>query len=145
MRRIAVLVLMIVACRKEAPPAAPNASQTATTTAAAGPGDLRNSNMDVVIPLLRDAVAKCAPEKTEFAANEPVKLTLQLNESPEQLRVGARLVDENGEEAAYANVPANGQKAVTVTIAKPPQAGTYTLEGYWGGNRVCSETVKIGG
>jgi hypothetical protein len=142
MRSIAVLVLLLVACRKEAPPPAP-ASQSQPATTASAPGDLRNSNMDVVIPLLRDAVAKCAPEKTEFAANEPVTLNLQLNESPENLRVGARLVDENGEEAAYANVPANGQKAVTVTIARPPKAGTYTLEGYWGGNRVCEEKITI--
>jgi hypothetical protein len=144
MRKAAVLALLLVACRKEAPPPAPNAQPQATSTAAAT-RDMRNSSMDVVIPLLRDAVAKCAPEKKEFAAGEAVKLNLQLNESPENLRVGARLVDENGDEAAYQNMPANGQKALTVTIAKPPKAGEYTLEGYWGGNRVCEEKVKIGG
>jgi hypothetical protein len=144
MRRFVMLVLLVAACRKEAPPAASTATQPASTTAAAAPRDVRNSSVDQVIPLLRDAVAKCAPEKTEFAAKEPVKLTLVLNESPEKLRVGARLVDANGEEAAYSNMPANGQKSLTVTIDKPPKAGTYTLEGYWGGNRVCAETVIIG-
>lgn len=143
MRKVAVLALLVLACRKETPPVATTTQPPNTTTGAAR--DMRNSNMDVVIPLLRDAVAKCAPAKTEFAANEPVTLNLQLNESPEKLRVGARLVDEDGEEAAYANVPANGQKSLTVTIAKPPKAGEYTLEGYWGGNRVCEEKIRIGG
>lgn len=98
--------------------------------------------MDTVIPLLANAVAKCAPEKTEVAAGEPVRLTLQLNESPEHLRVGARVATEDGEEVTYSNVPANGQKTVTVSLPAP-KAGTYTLEGYWGGNKVCEHELTV--
>lgn len=98
--------------------------------------------MDAVIPLLANAVAKCAPEKGEVAAGEPVRLTLQLNESPEMLRVGARIATEEGAEVSYSNVPANGQKTVTVSLPAP-KAGTYMLEGYWGGNRVCEHKLTV--
>ncbi|HYI09129.1 MAG TPA: hypothetical protein VEK57_08660 [Thermoanaerobaculia bacterium] len=147
MRSIFVLTLLVTvaACNREtrpAEPASPASSGVETTTVAGKRRDLRNAQISVTTPLIPSAMASCNPAKTEYAEGEAVQLLLKLNESPVGLVVGARVRDDD-EEIAYVTVPAEGKKELTVTVEEKLDAGTYRLEGYWGGNLVCEHDITI--
>lgn len=133
-------------CRRETaapqPPAQQSAQQTASDTTAP-PRDLTTQNVDLTIPLTANT-ARCAPlAKTDFAANEPIALTLELIESPPELQVAARITDAKGNTVAEAKGAGEGKKAVTLTIKERLQRGTYKLTGYWGGNVVCERDIAV--
>lgn len=145
MRSILVLTLLFtVACNREAPTVETTTTpgEVKTTTVAGKRRDLRNAQIAVTTPLIPSAMASCEPEKTEFAAGEPIRLKLKLNEAPVGLVVGARIIDED-EEIAYVTNPAEGKKEVTVAVQEKLDPGTYKLEGYWGGNLVCEHEITI--
>jgi methionine-rich copper-binding protein CopC len=136
-----LVLIAMVACRHEAPPAAaaPRKAGPPVTVQT----DERNAHVDLTLPLVANAVARCAPEKTAFAKGEPIRLGLTLNESPEKLVVGAKLMDGE-KEVAHVSQPARGQKSFTLEIpGKQIAAGKYRLEGYWGGNVVCEHAVEV--
>jgi hypothetical protein len=134
-----ILLMAVVACRREAPPA-PVARPAAKPAAVAVDG--RNADIEVTVPLVPNAVARCAPEKTAVSAGEPIRLGLTLNEAPEKLVVGAKLMDGTSE-VAHVTVPARGQKTFTLEIPGKVPAGKYRLEGYWGGNVVCEQGIEV--
>jgi methionine-rich copper-binding protein CopC len=147
MRSLAVLALTfaLLACKREEPAPPPDAKSTtrySEVTTTAPPRDLRNAQIAVTTPLMPSAMASCKPAKSEYAVNEPIQLVLKLNESPSELVVGARILDE-AEELAYVTVPAEGKKDVTVTVKEKLKPGTYKLEGYWGGNLVCEHEIEV--
>jgi methionine-rich copper-binding protein CopC len=139
------ILLALVSCRKDEPPAPEtSANQTAAPSTATAPQDLSNADVNVKLPLLANAVARCEPDKTRFAAGETVRLTIDLNEAPEGLQVAARVIDADDKEVAHVRRPGAGQKTVAIAIEDDLAAGTYRLEGYWGGNLVCEHTITIG-
>ena len=138
---LGLVFIAFFACRHEAPAAtaAPRKAGPAVTVKT----DERNAKVDLTLPLVANAVARCAPEKTGFAAGEPIRLGLTLNESPEKLVVGAKLMDGE-KEVAHVSQPAKGQKTFTLEIAdKKITAGKYRLAGYWGGNVVCEHDIVV--
>ena len=142
---ICAATMTAVACRRDTPPkpkTAQPASSAATTTTFERK-DLRGVNLDMKLPLTVNAVAKCSAVKETFAQGEPIQLALQLNEAPEGLVVAARLLDSDREEIAYVKEPATGKKSATVAITNKVKSGSYTLEGYWGGNLVCEHPVTV--
>lgn len=130
------------ACQREtaqAPPPA-GAAQVTTETVIATQ-DASTAEIDVKIPLVLNAVAKCEPTKTSFAQNEPIVLTLDLNEVPEGLVVSAHVRD--GEKVvAHAREVANGRTSITLRIEDVPP-GVYKLEALWGGNIVCEHAIEV--
>ena len=145
MKYIAIaMVLILAACRDKTPPAPETDVPAAALPEKIIRTDARNAKIDVTLPLVANAVARCTPAKTRFAEGEPIALTLDLNEAPKGLNVGARLLDLEGEQLAYVLEPAEGKKSVIVTIDEKPKAGRYQLEGYWGGNFVCQQEVVVG-
>lgn len=148
MKKRTIIALMCVAalwsCRKETPepPPQPKTQQTASASAAP-PRDLTEQQVGVTIPLMANT-ARCAPlEKTEFAAADPIALTLELLESPQELQVSARILDAKGETVAEAAAPGEGKKSVTLTVKEKVKPGTYRLAGYWGGNVVCEREITV--
>jgi len=137
---LGIVLMAALACRREAPPAAPAPRTAAKPVTVAVDG--RNADIDLTVPLVPNAVARCAPEKTTVAAGEAIRLALTLNESPEKLVVGAKLMDGTNE-VAHVTVPARGQKSLTLEIPGKVPAGKYRLEGYWGGNVVCEHDLEV--
>lgn len=148
MKRRTIIALMCAvalwSCKRETPepPPQPKAQQT-TSASAAPPRDLAEQKVDVTIPLMANT-ARCAPlEKTAFAAGDPIVLTLELLESPQELQVSARILDAKGETVAEAIAPGEGKKSVTLTVKEKVKPGTYRLAGYWGGNVVCEREITV--
>ena len=148
MKRRTIIALMCAAalwsCKRETPkpPPQPKTQQTASDSTAP-PRDLTEQKVDVTIPLMANT-ARCAPlEKTELAAGEPIALTLELLESPQELQVSARVLDAKGEIVAEADAPGEGKKSVTLTVKEKVKPGKYRLAGYWGGNVVCEREITV--
>lgn len=136
-----LIAALVVACRREAPPTSDSSAAPASATVAPVV-DASTAEIDVRIPLIPNAVAKCETAKQTYSRDEPVQLTLDLNESPRGLRVMARL--RRGEEiVARASEAADGRKNITLTIGGEVARGGYTLEGLWGGNIVCEHAVRV--
>ena len=147
MRSLTVLALTfaLLACKREQPAPPPEPKSTtrySEVTTTAPRRDLRDAKIEVTTPLIPSAMASCTPAKSEYAVDEPIQLVLKLNQSPSELVVGARLLDDD-EELAYVTVPAEGKKDVTVTVKEKLDPGTYKLEGYWGGNLVCEHEITV--
>ena len=158
MARIAFLALILLAaCRKETPAPATAQPQTpATTTAAstAEPQDLKNANVNTVIPLPPDVVPRCetgsqlnptgavAIGVTSFGPKDPIYFSMWLKEAPEGLQVSVKVLDQKNEEVVVVPKPASGLAIATMTVPTL-KAGKYKLEGYWGGNVVCEKSVEI--
>lgn len=82
--------------------------------------------------------------KTTVAREAPLYVSMWLNEAPEELQVSAKFLDENGKEAAVVRKnDAGGQQVVTVKVDESLRAGTYKVEGYWGGNLGCEKSITI--
>ena len=145
MRHALVLLcaLSAFACRQQEQPSAATATTATPAATATTPQDARNASIDVTLPLVANAVARCEPAKTAFARGESIVLNVDLNEAPEGLQVAARVLDGDGEQVAHASRPGAGQKAVTIPIEEKLPAGKYRLEGYWGGNLVCEHDITV--
>jgi hypothetical protein len=144
MRCMLVLTLLAaVACNRETTTLTTTTpGEVKTTTVVGKRRDLRNAQIDITTPLIPSAMASCAPEKTDFAPGETIRLNLKLNQSPSGLVVAARIRDDD-EEIAYVTSPAAGKKEVTVAVQEKLDPGTYKLEGYWGGNLVCEHDITV--
>lgn len=133
-------------CRRENPapaPPAPKSVEQTTTDTTAPARDLTTQQVDLTIPLMAKT-ARCAPsEKTTFAANEQIPLTLELIESPSDLQVSARITDAKGETVAESMAPGEGKKSVTLSIKDRVKPGKYKLAGFWGGNVVCERDIAV--
>jgi hypothetical protein len=133
-------------CRRETPapqPPTPKSAQQTTTDATAPPRDLGVQAVELAIPLMAKT-ARCAPsEKTTFAPNEQIPLTLELIESPSDLQVSARITDAKGKTVAESVAPGEGKKSVTLAIKERVKPGKYKLAGYWGGNVVCEREIAV--
>lgn len=158
MARIAFLTLILLAaCRKEtAPPATaqPQPATTAAATATAEPQDLKNAKVNTVIPLPPDVVPQCqtgsqlnptgavARALTSFGPKDPIYFSMWLKEAPEGLQVSVKVLDAENEEVVVVPKAAAGLAIATMTVPTL-KAGKYKLEGYWGGNAVCENSVEI--
>lgn len=140
---VLLIALAAFACREPEQPEPPAAAATPPPQQTSTPQSAADADVDVTLPLLANAVARCEPAKTTFAPGETIQLTIDLNEAPEGLQVAARIRDAQGEEVAYVKRPGAGQKSVTLPIEERLDAGTYRLEGLWGGNLVCEHEVEV--
>lgn len=143
-----VLAILSAGCQRESvstTTADPSTSAAATSGTDVPATDASTVAVDVKIPLMVNAVSKCEPSTTTFAQDEPIVLTLELNESPEGLVVLARIIGDDGEPVAIAREEAKGRKSIVLTIRDEVPAGVYKLEGLWGGNVVCEHAIEIEG
>lgn len=144
-----VIALLLVACRRPEQAAAPqNQTSPATPTTTAPPQDLSKAKINTVVPVnpptyvresrlgsKLDAEKNVAEEKVTFKRNEPVYLTMWLQQSPKGLQTSVRWYDSNGNQIDEEFRPMNGEKVVTFKFdVKRPKAGAYRAVGYWGGN-----------
>lgn len=160
MKRLGVFVLLlsicVVGCRKETPaPPTPVPPPPGAAAATAPPADLSGKNVESLLPTVPPVASKClagaklGPDgtvtepKNVFSPSEPLHLTMWLNESPAGLQVAMSAKDQSGEEVARATREAGGAKTVTLRFDNPLPRGTYNLEGYWGGNLACEQTVVV--
>lgn len=108
------------------------------------------------VQLAKGEIARCAigdtlatsgtveEAKTTIAHDDALYVSMWLNEAPEELQVSAKFIDESGREAAVVRKDdAGGQTVVTLTLDKTLRAGTYKIEGYWGGNLGCEKSITI--
>lgn len=145
------MIVMAAGCRRNEPPApetGASATGVETTTVAGAPRNAADMNVEVTLPLRPNAVTKCVAgaggvEKKTFAPGEPIELTLAIAEAPEGLKVAARLIDKDDQVVAHVTEPAAGKKTATVVVRRKLDRGTYRLEGYWGGNIVCEQTIEV--
>ena len=72
-------------------------------------------------------------DKTSFSKNDPVLISIWLNESPNGLQTSAKVLDMNGKQLAEQRKPMNGAKTTTFNLGKQ-KPGQYRVVGYWGGN-----------
>lgn len=155
---IALLAALTLACRKEAMPtsgSAPATTATSVTTTAPKPQDLSNAKVNQVIPTPPRVVPRCsagavlsadgtASPKNEFARKDKIYFTMWLNEAPAGLQVHVKLFEQGKDEPLTAvPLPAEGLKVATVEVPRPPKAGKYRVEGYWGGNWVCEQQIEL--
>ena len=143
MRRIALLLVLALACgRRETPADAP-----ATGSVGTDPQDASTVKVDTMVPVEMpvyversmigtklDKDGNVAEMKLRFAANEPVHITMWLKESPLGLKTSVEWLDSDGRPVApLESKEMNGAKIATFKFpGKKP--GHYTAKGYWGGN-----------
>lgn len=139
---IAVLLLP-VACRKQAPPAAGKAGTSTATVA-----DARNAKVNQLVPIEKpkfvtrsligskvDATDVVSDETTEFGDKDSVFVTMFLGETPTGLQTSVRWLDRDGKPVAPdERKPMKGEKYVTFKLEKKLKPGQYHVTGYWGGN-----------
>ena len=135
--------LALVACRQEAPAVPEAAAPPPVSSVPATPADARDANVDITLPLVANAVARCEPTKTAYAKGEAVQLEIDLNQAPEGLKVSSRVFDKAGKVVASASKPGAGQKSVTLQMEGKLRPGKYKIEGYWGGNLVCEHEITV--
>lgn len=155
MKRRAIILLyvaaaLIVACQREtAAPEQTGTAPTVTETTISGPPqDLANAKVDTVIaPMEEIYVDKSRlgstigqdglvnADKSEFAPQDNVYLSMWFKESPAGLQARVLLEDADGKEIDTDQKPMNGGKTVTFNVGdKKLKAGKYKVTGYWGGN-----------
>jgi hypothetical protein len=139
----AVAFLLVLACRKEAPPAAAKPG-----TPGAKAADARNANVNQLVPIEKpkfvtrsligskvDATDVVSEETTEFGDRDSVYVTMFLGETPTGLQTSVRWRDRQGHEVAPdERKPMKGEKYVTFKLYKKLKPGDYHVTGYWGGN-----------
>ncbi|HUP47491.1 MAG TPA: hypothetical protein VNA04_01745 [Thermoanaerobaculia bacterium] len=153
------VVLIVVSCRREA--AAPQEGgpgPTGTATTLTGPPqDLAGAQINTSLApdagmfvsdsrigpsLGEDGLV--AEEKTEFAANEDIHLSLWLKRSPPGLQTSAKLEDAAGKELAVERKAMSGESTVTFKLGgRKLRPGTYKVTGYWGGNVAAEYDITV--
>ncbi|HVS32742.1 MAG TPA: hypothetical protein VMS98_14960 [Thermoanaerobaculia bacterium] len=116
------------------------------TTTTAVPQDLSNAKVNTVIAFdnsgavnrarvgtTTDKAGLVSEDKVSFTRNEPVLISIWLNESPAGLQTSAKLLDSEGKQVAEQRKPMDGAKSVTFSFGKQ-KPGAYRVIGYWGGN-----------
>jgi methionine-rich copper-binding protein CopC len=168
-RRVIVFLygclLLSVACQRErvaqkqAEP--PNASAatatqaTATQATATQPQDLKNANINQLLPAAVAPVDKClagtalgtdgnvSAEQMSFGAADPIRITMWLKESPKGLQTSVIVTDAKKKEVAKQARSMNGEKVVTFTLDRKLAAGKYHVTGMWGGNVACERDIEV--
>lgn len=146
---VILAALCVVSCQRETTVVTETSQPTSTTTTLTGPPqDMKNAQVNTAIALERGAYVENSrvgsalgqdgtveSEKTEFAASDPIYLSMWFRESPAGLQARVTLEDEKGKEIGNAQAPMNGKKTVTFPLAeKRLKPGKYKVTGYWGGN-----------
>lgn len=153
---ILVMAMCLMSCRRETPPPPSSPPPTpAATTIAGEPTDLTGKKVDRLFPVMPPVASKClagtkraddgtiAEAVSEIAATEPLGFTMWLNQSPDGLQVAMVARNQSGDEVARVSRPAGGAKVVTMELTQPLPKGTYTIEGYWGGNIACEQPLTV--
>ena len=142
------------ACRRQEPAPQPKTGQQTTTTAV--PQDLSKAKINTVIAIdnsgavnkarvgtKTDSAGLVNEDKTSFKRDEPIRVSIWLNESPNGLQTSAKILDMKGKQLAEQRRPMNGAKTVTFTFTEKLKPGTYRVIGYWGGNTAGEFEVTI--
>jgi hypothetical protein len=153
LRFASLLMFSLVACRREQPPPAPAVVRHPRPTVTR-PQDMSKAKVNQVIAPDREFLDHCllgsetAPDgsvtaqKSEFAAGDPVKLTIWLKESPEGLQMSAQWW-QGSEKIAEERRAMKGGKVVTFELKKKLKPGKYRVEGMWGGNTACDMQFEV--
>jgi hypothetical protein len=157
MKRRAIILLYVAAalivasCQRDE---TVTTDQTATaptvteTTLSGPPQDLSNAAINTVVAPMEEIYADKSrlgstvgqdglvdADKTGFASQDKIYLSMWFKESPEGLQARAVVEDASGKEVSAQQKPMNGQKTVTFNLGeKKLPAGKYKVTGYWGGN-----------
>lgn len=142
--------LIVASCRREtAAPERTGTALTVTETVLGGsPQDLSTAKVDTVIAPMEEiyvdksrlgsTVGKDGlvdADKSEFAPQDTVYLSMWFKESPAGLQARVSLEDAEGKEIDSDQKPMDGGKTVTFNVGdKKLKAGKYKVTGYWGGN-----------
>lgn len=167
MKRRAIILLYVAAalivasCRREtAAPEQTGTAPTVTETTLSGPPqDLSNAKVDTVVaPMEEIYVDKSRlgstvgqdglvdADKSEFAPQDNVYLSMWFKESPAGLQARVLLEDADGKEVDTDQKPMNGAKTVTFNVGdKKLKAGKYKITGYWGGNIAAEHEFTVKG
>jgi hypothetical protein len=131
-----LLILLLPACHREAPPQPTAPRRVITKTI---PSDAKNANVNAVVrvdpPVFMDAADVSVQGDT-------VNFTMKLRESPKGLVTRATWKDAKGKELSSETHPMNGAMSVTFT-KKGLKPGRYKVEGWWGGNLAAEKAFEI--
>jgi hypothetical protein len=152
---IPIAVLILWACRYEAPPpegARPQLRQRTVWQRT----DLSGKRIHQKFVLQPKVLSRCeagsrlgndtlvAQPASTFNESDSIYLSMWLAQAPEGLQVALRVIDEEGDEVGTARRDdAGGVRAVTLQVGEPLSPGRYTLEGFWGGNLVCEKPISV--
>ena len=149
-----IALVLLAACRKEAP-APPPAQPTSTVTALSGdPQDMKDKQVNTVVTIPLDVVPQCyagsilggngavSKGSTTFGPKDAIYFSMWLKEAPAGLRVSVKVLDEKEKEVNVVSQDAANLKIATLTIPAP-KPGKYKLEGYWGGNVACEKGIEV--
>ncbi|HEX2122013.1 MAG TPA: hypothetical protein VHL59_10265, partial [Thermoanaerobaculia bacterium] len=112
----------------------------ATSTSAAPPVDLSGKKLEFEAPLKPAVVTACRTKKS-FTTKEPIRVTVGLEQAPDELTVTLRALDGE-KEVASVQKPAERLRSVTLELP-PLREGRYVLETSWGGNVVCEDPIEV--
>ena len=142
----AVAVISVASCRRQEPGAQAQRETVQRTTTEVVPQDLSKAKINTVIAIdnsgavnrarvgsTTDQAGLVSEDKISFTKNEPVLISIWLNESPTGLQTSAKLLDMKGKQLAEQRKPMNGAKTATFSLGKQ-KPGQYRVVGYWGGN-----------
>jgi hypothetical protein len=152
------VLLLVSACRKETPAPGPSGTPSRSGTAVL-PGDARNAQIDTHVDVRHQTPffmqksmlgTKLAADGTVESDNatvpqgQPVYLTLWLKESPAGLQTTVKWYGKDGKVMKHEQHAMNGGKTVTFTLSDPKlAAGTYRVEGLWGGNLAADKSFDV--
>ncbi len=142
----AVAVISVASCRRQEPAAQAQRETVQRTTTEVVPQDLSKAKINTVIAIdnsgavnrarvgaTTDQAGLVNEDKTSFTKDDPVLISIWLNESPNGLQTSAKLLDMKGKQLAEQRKPMNGAKTTTFNLGKQ-KPGAYRVVGYWGGN-----------
>lgn len=148
-------VFLAVACQNQPEtPAAPPVQQVDTTPSVVTT-DLSGASLDTKIDLVPNVLQRAAvgtarngdgevvTDTSTLPSKQPVYLTMTFRQSPPELQVSARWLDDKDHEVAVERRAANGEQTVTLGLDKGLPKGKYKVEGYWGGNLVFEREVTV--
>lgn len=150
-----VIATMFVACRGERTVVEKPPGSVTEKVIAAPPANLSGKSVENVVPLIAPVARRCvvgtqldpkglvSAKATTIESDVPLYLTIWLSESPEDLQVSMRVRDKNDDEVATVLKPARGAKVITLKLDQKLDAGSYRIEGVWGGNVACEQDVEI--
>ena len=156
MNRVILLVaIACAACRYE-PPAAEGPRPQLGQRTVWQRTDLTGKRVSQKFTLQPQVLSRCevgtqlggdglvAKPASTFGGKDPIYLSMWLAEAPEGLQLAMRVVDDEGNEVGTARRDdAGGARAVTLHVGEQLQPGTYTLEGFWGGNLACEKPISV--
>lgn len=154
-RSILLFAIACAACRYE-PPAAEGPRPQLRQRTEWQRTDLTGKRISQKFTLQPQVLSRCeagtqlggdglvAKPASAFGEKDSIYLSMWLAEAPEGLQLAMRVVDDEGNEVGTARRDnAGGARAVTLHVGEELKPGTYTLEGFWGGNLVCEKPVSV--